>query len=374
LAAKDYYEVLGVNKGSSQEEIQGAYRRLVMQFHPDVNKEANATQKMSEINEAYNTLSDPDKRKKYDMYGEAGLNMDQTGDYGGYSGNTGDFFRGGSSGSIFDDILNNFFSGGSSQSDTFYRQNIRQDYAARGTDISFETQLTLEEAITGKKIKVELDRYETCSSCEGSGAKKGSASETCPKCKGSGQVTVIQSNGFMQFRTVAVCPDCKGKGKLIKEPCPSCKGTGRTRVKKILDLDIPPGINDGTKIRYRGFGNAAENGGATGDLYLYIKLKRHPFFERDENDLLFRAVISYPKAVIGTTIDIPTLYGEEKLKIPPGTESGRSFILKNKGLPSPGNISRKGKLTVLVTIKVPSYSQLDKEGKKILEDLDKKLN
>ena len=369
MAEKDYYDVLGVNKKASQEDIQGAYRRLVMQYHPDVNKEPDATKKMSEINEAYNTLSDPDKRKKYDMYGEAGLNMDQT---GGYAGDPNDFFRGGGAGSIFDDILNNFFSGGGSASDSFYRSS-RQDYQARGSDISFETQMTLEEAITGKKIKVELDRYETCSTCNGSGAKKGSASETCPKCKGSGQVTVIQSNGFMQFRTVTVCPECKGKGKVIKEPCPSCKGTGRIRNKKIVDLDIPEGVNDGTKIRYRGFGNAAELGGATGDLYLFIKLKKHPLFEREDNDLLYRATVSYPKAVIGTTLTIPTLYGDEKLKIPPGTESGKTFILKNKGLPTPGNPSRKGKLTVLVTIKVPSYSQLDKDSKKIVEDLDRKL-
>lgn len=369
MAEKDYYDVLGVNKKASQEDIQGAYRRLVMQYHPDVNKEPDATKKMSEINEAYNTLSDPDKRKKYDMYGEAGLNMDQT---GGYAGDPNDFFRGGGTGSIFDDILNNFFSGGGSASDSFYRSS-RQDYQARGSDISFETQMTLEEAITGKKIKVELDRYETCSTCNGSGAKKGSASETCPKCKGSGQVTVIQSNGFMQFRTVTVCPECKGKGKVIKEPCPSCKGTGRIRNKKIVDLDIPEGVNDGTKIRYRGFGNAAELGGATGDLYLFIKLKKHPLFEREDNDLLYRATVSYPKAVIGTTLTIPTLYGDEKLKIPPGTESGKTFILKNKGLPTPGNPSRKGKLTVLVTIKVPSYSQLDKDSKKIVEDLDRKL-
>jgi len=374
LAAKDFYQVLGVEKSASQDEIQGAYRRLVMKYHPDINKEPDATKKMSEINEAYNTLSDPDKRKKYDMYGEAGLNMNQTGGYGGYSGDPSDFFRGGSTGSIFDDILNNFFSGQSSQSDSFFHQSSHQDYASRGSDISFETQLTLEEAITGKKIKVELDRFETCTECAGSGAKKGSVPKMCPKCKGSGQVTVIQSNGFMQFRTVSVCPECKGKGKVISDPCPSCKGTGRNRMKKILDLDIPAGVNDGTKIRYRGFGNAAENGGVTGDLYLYIKLKKHPLFERDDIDLLYRASITFPKAVIGTTLSIPTLYGEEKIKIPPGTESGKTFILKNRGLPIPGNQSRKGKLTVLVTIKVPSFSQLDKEGKKILEDMDRKLN
>jgi len=374
LAAKDFYQVLGVEKSASQDEIQGAYRRLVMKYHPDINKEPDATKKMSEINEAYNTLSDPDKRQKYDMYGEAGLNMNQTGGYGGYSGDPSDFFRGGSTGSIFDDILNNFFSGQSSQSDSFFHQSSHQDYASRGSDISFETQLTLEEAITGKKIKVELDRFETCTECAGSGAKKGSVPKTCPKCKGSGQVTVIQSNGFMQFRTVSVCPECKGKGKVISDPCPSCKGTGRNRMKKILDLDIPAGVNDGTKIRYRGFGNAAENGGVTGDLYLYIKLKKHPLFERDDIDLLYRASITFPKAVIGTTLFIPTLYGEEKIKIPPGTESGKTFILKNRGLPIPGNQSRKGKLTVLVTIKVPSFSQLDKEGKKILEDMDRKLN
>lgn len=365
------YEILGVNKGSSQDEIQGAYRKLVMQYHPDINKEPDANKKMAEINDAYNTLSDPEKRTKYDQYGDAGLNQDGF-PGGGYSTNAGDFFRGGGGGSIFDDLINNFFTGGGREQDS-YTQGSGGQKVSRGSDISFETHVTLEEAIAGKKIKIELDRFESCEECKGSGSKKGSNSTTCPKCSGSGRVQVVQNTMFGSFRSVADCPQCHGKGKVITDPCNKCKGSGRIRQKKIIDLDIPASVVDGTKIRYRGFGNMGENGGVQGDLYLYVHLKKHPLFERQDNELYYKAQITFPQAVLGATISIPTLYGEEKLKIPPGTESGKQFVIRSKGLPYPGNSSRKGNLTVFVITKIPSAAQLDKDTKKLIEDLNNKL-
>lgn len=371
LATKDLYEILGVNKGSSQDEIQSAYRKLVMQYHPDINKEPDANKKMAEINDAYNTLSDPEKRTKYDTYGEAGLN--QEGFPGGYSSNAGDFFRGGGGGSIFDDLINNFFTGGTRDQDSYYTQNAGGQKVSRGSDISFETHITLEEAIAGKKIKIELDRFEACEECGGSGSKKGSSSTICPKCSGSGRVQVVQNTMFGSFRSVSDCLQCHGKGKVVSDPCTKCKGTGRIRLKKIIDLDIPPSVVDGTKIRYRGFGNVGENGGLQGDLYLYVHLKKHPLFDRQDNDLYYKAQITFPQAVLGATISIPTLYGEEKLKIPPGTESGKQFVIRSKGMPFPGNSSRKGNLTVYVVTKIPNVSQLDKDTKRLIEDLNSKL-
>lgn len=362
-----------MKKEVSQDEVQSAYRKLVMQYHPDINKEPDATKKMAEINDAYNTLSDPEKRKKYDMYGEAGFNQQDGFPGGGYTTDAGDFFRGGGSGSIFDDLFSNFFSGGQSPNSDSYVRNANGQRVSRGSDISFETHLTLEEAIAGKKIKIELDRFESCVECSGTGAKKGSVQATCPKCNGSGKAQAVQNTMFGSFRTVVECPQCQGKGKTISDYCPKCKGAGRIRVKKIIDLDIPGSVVDGTKIRYRGFGNAGENGGVAGDLYLYVRLKKHPLFEQQDNDLYYKTQITFPQAVLGTTISIPTLYGEEKLKIPPGTESGKQFVIRGKGMPYPGNASRKGNLTVFVITKIPSATQLDKDTKKLIEDLNVKL-
>lgn len=362
-----------MQKGVSQEEIQGAYRKLVMQYHPDINKQPDATKKMAEINDAYNTLSDPEKRKKYDMYGEAGLNQEGF-PGGGYTADAGDFFRGGGgSGSIFDDLFSNFFSGGQNPNSDSYVRSSNGQRISRGSDISFESHLTLEEAISGKKIKVELDRFESCSECSGTGSKKGSNPATCPKCSGSGKVQAVQNTMFGSFRTVVECPQCQGRGKIITDQCPKCKGSGRVHVRKIIDLDIPASVVDGTKIRYKGFGNAGENGGIAGDLYLYIRFKKHPLFDLQDNDLFYKTQITFPQAVLGTTILIPTLYGEEKLKIPPGTESGKQFIIRGKGMPYPGNASRKGNLTVFVITKIPSGNQLDRETKKLVEELNTKL-
>jgi len=342
-----------------------------MQYHPDVNKDASATQKMSEINEAYNTLSDPQKRQKYDQFGEAGLNDQFTGQYppGGFSGsNFSDFFTGGQSGSFFEDLIGSFFGGGSARS-----QEAQVEERRRGSDIYFETALTLEEAISGKKIHVNLERMESCTECKGSGAKPGTSAKTCPTCNGSGKVSTVQNTLLGSFRTMGPCPKCQGTGSFIEQPCSSCHGTGRKKINKRIELEIPPEVSEGFKIRYRGMGNAGYQGGPDGDLILHVHLKAHHQFERKGSDLIYRTKISYPEAVMGTTLSISTLYGNENLKIAPGTPSKSVFTIKNKGMPTPQASKRKGNLYVEITIDIPAANQMDKETRKIIEELGKKL-
>lgn len=343
-----------------------------MQYHPDVNKDPSATTKMAEINEAYNTLSDPDKRGKYDQFGEAGLNADQfTGSYpGSYSqgGGFSDFFTGTQNSSFFEDLLGNFFGGSASAG-----SHPNSPESRKGNDIYFETSITLEEAISGKKISVQLDRFESCSECSGSGAQKGSSPKTCPQCNGSGQVSSVQNTILGAFRSVATCPKCQGRGHIIENPCEACKGSGRKKNSKRIDLDIPEGMSDDVRIRYRGFGNAGYQGGSTGDLILRIRLKAHPLFERKGIDLYYTASISFPEAVMGTSLIIPTLYGDETLKINPGTESGSTFVLKGKGMPGGQQNKRKGQLIVTIKTRIPAFNKLDKDSQKLIKDLSQKL-
>ena len=341
-----------------------------MKNHPDINKSPDATKLMSEINEAYNVLSDPDKRKKYDMYGSAGVGTDdfpggQTYQYSGQ--NMGDIFNGGS---IFDDLINNFFGG---NSETIFNRGSRREKAStsQGSDIAFEVELTIEEAIFGKKIETEVEKYEICETCKGSGAKNEKAKIKCPSCNGTGKVTQVQNTIFGSFRNISICPNCSGRGTIITEKCPKCSGNGRIKIRKKLVLEIPQATVDGTKIRYRGMGNAGEQSGSPGDLFLYVRIKPHSLYERKGNNLLHTIEISYPKAVLGTNIIFTTPYGQENLKIPPGTEAGKEFIIRGKGMPNPGNINKKGDFVVKIKLKIPNSSKLSKDAKKLIEDLDK---
>ncbi len=369
--AKDYYEILGVSKNATQDEIQAAYRRLVMQYHPDINKAPDATQKMAEINEAYDTLSDPEKRRKYDMFGQAGVGADFGGRQQTYYNREdfGDFFGGGSfGGSIFDDLINTFF-GGEGEETVFTRGRTSQTSRRKGSDIAFEAEINLEDAISGKEIEAEVERFEKCKECGGTGAKKGTKETTCSTCKGSGRVDQVQNTIFGSFRNIITCPECHGKGTIIKEKCDKCKGTGRVKNKRKIKLEIPKAVVDGTRIRYRGMGNAGEQGAEPGDLYLYVKIKPHPIYERKGSDLIYKAKISFPQAVLGTTITVPTPYGKESLKIPPGTHPGKEFVIPGKGLPYPGNMNKKGNFIVKVEMDIPEAGKLDKEAKKLIEEL-----
>jgi len=370
--AKDYYDVLGVGRNATQQEIQAAYRRLVMQYHPDINKNSDATKKMAEINEAYDTLSDPEKRKKYDMFGQAGVGADFGGQQTYYTGGDfRDFFGGGFGGDIFGDLLNSFFGG--REEETVFTRGRPYTSEKRGSDIAFEVEINLEDAIAGKEIEVEVERYETCAECNGTGAKKGTKEVTCPTCKGNGRVTQVQNTIFGSFRNITTCPECGGKGTIVREKCDICKGIGRVKKRRKIKLEIPKAIVDGTRIRYRGMGNAGEQGAKAGDIYLYVKIKPHPLFERKGNDLTYRARVSFPQAVLGTTITFPTPYGNETLKIPPGTEAGKEFIIQGKGMPYPGNPNRRGNFIIRIGIDVPPSTKLNREAKKLIEELNKHL-
>lgn len=326
---------------------------------------------MAEINEAYDSLSNPEKRKKYDMFGQAGMSEGFGGGQPNYGrgADFGDFFSGGFGGSVFDDLINTFF--GRNSDTVFTRRGNTTSEERRGADISFEVSIDLEDAINGKKIEAELERFEVCEECKGTGAKKGTSEIVCPTCKGTGKVAQIQNTVFGSFRSVAVCPECGGRGKIIKEKCSSCNGTGRVKRRRRVKLEIPKAVVDGTKIKYRSMGNAGERGGEAGDLYLYVKIKSHPIFERRGNDLIYKTKISFPQAVFGTTLNIQTPYGNETLRILPGTESGKEYTIQGKGMPYPGNPNRRGNFIVKIDVNIPSSAKLNKDAKKLVEELGK---
>ncbi|MDD4028288.1 MAG: molecular chaperone DnaJ [Caldisericia bacterium] len=371
MANIDFYEVLGVDRNATPDEIKSAYRRLVMKYHPDVNKDADSTQRMTEINEAYDVLSDPKKKQKYDMYGTAGLNETPgSGGYGeGFSSNMNDFFRQSgfsNSGSIFDDIFS-AFSGG----------NTRQQYRTKpmgrpGSNIPFTTDVTFKEAIQGKKIKINLDRFVVCESCGGSGAKKGTTPDTCSTCKGGGYVQQQQQSFFGVVNSISECPTCGGTGKVIKDKCPDCNGFGRIRKESTIELDIPPSIPEGTRIRYPGYGNAGINGGAVGDLIVSVRFKQDTRYIKDGSKLIYKCHIPFTKAILGTTVSIPTIEGSEKMKILPGTQSGEEVVLKGKGLPNKRN--RRDDMVVRIVVDIPASKSLNKNQRKALEELDQSLS
>ncbi len=371
MANRDFYEILGVDKKATPDEIKSAYRRLVMKYHPDVNKDDDATQKMTEINEAYDALSDPKKKQKYDMYGAAGLG-DSPGSAGygeGFSSNMNDFFRGSGfrgSGDIFDDIFSAFTGGGS-------RQQYRTKPMGRpGGNISFQTDLTYKEALEGKKVKISLDHFVVCSECGGSGAKKGTTPATCSTCNGNGYIQQQQQSFFGVVNTIGECPTCNGTGKVIREKCPICNGFGRVRKKSTIEIDVPTNIPEGTRIRYSGYGNAGINGGEVGDLIVTIRYKKDPIFQKDGSRLIYNCHVPVTKAILGTTVNIPTIEGSEKLKILPGTQSGEEVTLKGKGLPIKRN--RRDDLLIRILVDIPNAKVFNKYQKKALEDIDLTLS
>ncbi len=308
-----YYEILEVERNASDEEIKKNYRRLAMQFHPDRNPgDKEAEERFKEAAEAYEVLSDPQKRSIYDQYGHEGLSG--TG-YRGFSGFEEVFS---SFGSIFEDI---FGMGGG---------RTRSRMAPRaGADLRYDLKISFMDAAFGATRDIEVEKYERCETCQGDGAAPGSSPETCRYCRGRGQVT--QSSGFFSVSTT--CPQCRGQGTVITHPCKSCRGTGRTRITKTVQLKIPAGVETGSRLRLRGEGESGDQGGPPGNLYVFIYVDPHEFFERNEDDLYCRVPISFVQAALGGTVEVPTLNGTEKLKIPRGTQSGKTFRLKGKGIP-----------------------------------------
>ncbi len=346
---RDYYEVLGLDKGADDGAIKKAYRSLAKKYHPDLNpgdKEAEASFK--EVNEAYDVLSDPEKRKKYDQYGHAAF--DPASGMGGGFGGFGDF-----GGFDINDIFSSFFGGGSSG---------RRNGPIRGDNINLRLTLTFEEAVFGCKKEITYTKVQKCTDCSGSGAAKGTSPKTCSACGGSGQVRVQQRTPFGMMQSSKTCDSCHGTGKIIEQKCSGCKGTGFVRASKKLEVNIPAGIDDGQQIGLRYQGSDGMNGGAAGDLNLLIHVRPHSVFERDGDDLYCEVPITYAEATLGAEIEIPTLEGKEKLTISEGTQTGTTFTMKNKGV-TRVNSRMKGNLYVTVVVEVPR--NLNKEQKELLE-------
>lgn len=336
---KDYYEVLGVEKNADEATIKKAYRSLAKKYHPDMNPgDKEAEMKFKEVNEAYDVLSDSDKRAKYDQYGHAAFDPAAGGGAGGAGfGGFGDF----------GDIFSSFFGGGFGGS-----SSARRNGPMRGDDIGARVSITFEEAAFGVKKEISYNRVGRCPDCGGSGAAKGSTAETCPKCHGSGQMRVVQRLGGMQFQSTTTCDNCLGKGKIIRNPCPNCRGTGFIRVTKKLEVSIPAGIDDGERIALRGQGNDGLNGGPAGDLILQVSVKPHAIFERDGYNIFCEVPLPVTDAILGAEIEIPTLEGNVKYKIPEGTQPGTRFTLRGKGIPYV-NSSRRGDLIFQVNVEIP---------------------
>ncbi|WP_125711703.1 molecular chaperone DnaJ [Companilactobacillus kedongensis] len=336
MANRDPYDVLGVDKSASEDEIKKAFRKLSKKYHPDINKAPDAEEKFKEINEAYETLKDPQKRAQFDQYGSAGMNGGQG--FGGFGGGAGEQFGG------FDDIFSQFFGGGTArQSPNAPRQ---------GSDLQYRMDLSFEEGVFGKSTNINYNREEECKTCGGNGAKPGTTPETCHKCHGSGHVEVERATPLGRMRTRVVCDVCNGTGKEIKEKCPTCHGKGKVNNKHTLKVTVPAGVEDGQQMRLDGQGEAGENGGPYGDLYIVFRVKASREFTRDGGTIYTSVNISFPQATLGDEIEVNTVHGPVKLTVPGGTQTGTSFRLRGKGAPVL-NSDKVGDEKVTVNIVTP---------------------
>jgi len=351
MSKRDYYETLGVSRDVNEADLKKAYRRLAMKYHPDRNaNNAEAVEKFKEAKEAHDILSDAQKRAAYDQFGHAGVDPSAAGRPGaaGFSGDFGDIF-----GDVFGDIFGGGRGGGHTR-------------AFRGADLRYNLELPLEKAVFGTEVNIRVPTLQACSSCSGSGAKKGTSTTTCVTCGGVGQVRMQQ--GF--FSVQQTCPNCKGQGKVIKEPCPSCNGHGRVQKHKTLSVKVPEGVDNGDRIRLAGEGEAGENGGPNGDLYVQIQVKPHAIFKRDDNDLLCEMPISIVTATLGGELEVPTLKGRLKLKIPAETQSGNVFRMRGKGV-KPVRGGAVGDLLCRVNVETPV--KLNSKQKDLLKEFEKSI-
>ncbi|MBQ8796738.1 MAG: molecular chaperone DnaJ [Oscillospiraceae bacterium] len=356
---RDYYEVLGVKKDASADEIKKAYRKSAMKYHPDRNPgNKEAEEKFKELGEAYEVLSDDDKRSRYDQFGFAGVDPN----YGGGAGGYGDFGGFGGFGG-FGDIFSEFFGGGASQR--------TRNGPRRGEDVGVRIEVTFEEAAFGVEKEFSYYRIENCGNCDGTGSADGII-ESCSRCGGSGQVRVTQNMMGMAFQSTSTCPQCSGRGKIIKNPCTTCRGKAKIRKNHTVKAKVPAGINHGQSFRLRGEGCVGSNGGPNGDVLIETYIKRHPIFTREGTEVLCEVPITFTQAALGGEIDVPTLDGKVKFEIPEGTQTGREFILSGKGIPQVNNPRYRGNQRFTVVVETPT--KLTKEQRELLQKLDDTLD
>ena len=360
MSKRDYYEILEVSKSASAAEIKKAYRKKAIQFHPDKNPGDKASEeKFKEAAEAYEVLSDPDKRQRYDQYGHAGVGSAAGGGFGGASMNMEDIF------SQFGNIFGGHF-GGFGGSQRGGGQRVR-----RGSDLRVKVKLTLSEIATGVEKKIKVKKYVSCSHCNGTGGAHGSSTTTCTTCNGQGRVTRLQQTILGQMQTAVECPTCGGDGKIIKEKCTHCSGEGIVREDEIITINIPAGVMEGMQLSVSSKGNAARRGGVNGDLLVLVEEEAHPELIRDENDLIYNLLLTVPMATLGGSVEVPTVEGKVKVTIAPGTQPGKVLRLRGKGLPS---VNRYGTGDLLVNIGVYIPENLNKEEKASIEKLSKSDN
>ncbi len=354
MSKRDYYEVLGVPRDADENTIKGAYRKLARQYHPDVNKSEDAEDRFKEINEAYEVLSDADKRAAYDRFGHAAAQ-------GGFGGGAGSGFGGFPGG--FGDIFEEFFGG-------FGGAQTAQRGPARGNDLRYDMEITFQEAVFGAEKEIEVPRQEICPQCQGSGAEPGTKPIRCPQCNGTGEVRRAQQTILGQFVSVTTCPRCNGEREIATTPCTHCRGQKRVRVTRKMAVSIPAGVDDGMRIRLAGEGEPGERGGPPGSLFVVLRVQPHKVFQRQDNDILLELPVNIVQAALGAEVEVPTIDGPSKLTIPAGTQHGAVFRLRGKGVPILRS-SRRGDQLVSVRVVVPE--KLNEKQRKALKDLGESL-
>jgi molecular chaperone DnaJ len=345
---RDYYEVLGVPKDCSSEDIKKAFRKLAFQYHPDHNHEDGASDKFKELNEAYEVLCDPSKRSAYDRFGHSGgANL---------FGQESDGFDFG-----FGDIFEAFFGGSAA--------GARQA-PEKGPTLQYNLSISLAEAAFGVEKELNITRTEHCSECQGTRSKTGSQPERCPNCNGSGQIKRVQSSVFGRFTNITTCPKCRGEGRIVTEPCPRCRGTGKEKHQRTVAVKVPAGVNDNNQIRIRGEGDAGARGGSNGDLFVNLSIQPHEFFKREGDDVLYNLPINFAQAALGTEVVVPTLDGDNRLRIPAGCQSGATFRFRGRGIT---HLQERGRGDQIITVSVTTPESLTKEQKQLFEQLAESL-
>ncbi len=366
MAERDYYELLGVTREASPDDIKKAYRRLAKKYHPDISKDGTSAEKFKEVAEAYEVLSDPEKRAQYDRFGHVGPEQ-------GFDFDIRDFRRAREAfeefgfGTAWDDLFSMFFGEGMRTAGTRVQKRTR---AQRGEDLEYRLRLTLEDAAQGTRVKVTVPRYVPCEHCRGTGREPGSSVQVCPTCHGRGQIEHRRRTMLGSFINVMTCNQCEGTGQIVQNPCRKCDSQGRIWEQSRITIQVPPGVDTGSRLRLSGEGNSGVNGGPPGDLYIVVELAPHNTFTRKGDDLYCEIPITFTQAALGAKIKVPTLYGQEELSIPAGTQSGETFVLRGQGIP---HLKGQGRGDQYVMIKVVTPKNLTRRQRQLLEELDREL-